>query len=214
MSLSDWMSLAVICVLGATSPGPSLAVILAVTRERGRPSGISASLGHGLGIFFYALLAATSLSYIITNHQRLFTIIQLAGALLLIWIGGRTLLGFFRQNQAPTETLTGTPTDTNLGNSFATGFVIAVFNPKISAFFASLFSQFLVHGQGLGLHVAMASLAGFIDLAAYIIIVVAVSGRHLRPLLDTYHRLLDLVLGCVLLALGLSLIFSKFIFTS
>ena len=36
MGLSDWASLALICLLGASSPGPSLIVILGNTRLYGR----------------------------------------------------------------------------------------------------------------------------------------------------------------------------------
>ena len=68
MSVSDWLSLALICILGATSPGPSLAVVLAVSRLHGRRGGYAAAIGHGLGVFFYALIAAASLSYILKQH--------------------------------------------------------------------------------------------------------------------------------------------------
>ncbi len=39
MSLADWASLALICLLGASSPGPSLIVILSNTRRYGRNAG-------------------------------------------------------------------------------------------------------------------------------------------------------------------------------
>ena len=51
MSASDWLSLALICILGATSPGPSLAVVLAVCRLHGRKAGAPLPLVMGLGCF-------------------------------------------------------------------------------------------------------------------------------------------------------------------
>ena len=63
MGLADWLSLISICLLGALSPGPSLMVILACTAENGRKAGVLASIGHGLGVFIYALAAASGLSY-------------------------------------------------------------------------------------------------------------------------------------------------------
>ena len=62
MNVSDWLSLTLVCILGAASPGPSFAVILSATRTGGRAGGLAAALGHGLGIFLYAFVAATSLS--------------------------------------------------------------------------------------------------------------------------------------------------------
>jgi len=207
MTISDWLSLTLVCILGATSPGPSLAVILAITRSGGRGSGLAASIGHGLGIFVYALAAATSLSYVLDKHLGLFNILQFAGALLLVWIGGKLLFAALRRNAA--TPVAGEPAPPKLGGSFANGFGIAILNPKIAAFFASLFSQFLAAGQDLGLHLMMALLAGFIDVAAYVLIVLLVSGKGLRNWMDRYHHLLDLLLGGMLLALGISLIVGR-----
>jgi threonine/homoserine/homoserine lactone efflux protein len=205
MSLSDWFSLALICILGATSPGPSLAVIIASTRTNGRRGGLYASLGHGLGIFIYALVAATSLSYIITNHKPAFDLLQLAGAFLLLWLGGRLFLAGMRAR--PTDT--GEVAPPRPGSSFTSGFAIAILNPKIAAFFAVLFSQFVASGQGTVFHIAMAMMAGLIDVAAYVLIVFALSGQRLRHVLDRHNNILDLLLGTLLLLLGLSLIASR-----
>ena len=156
MNTSDWLSLALICILGAASPGPSLAVVLAVSRLHGRKGGCVAAIGHGLGVFFYALIAASSLSYILKQHANLFQAVQIAGALMLIWIGGRLLTATRRRARdqpLPAPSLA-------LSHSFSQGFAIALFNPKIAAFFASLFSQYLAEGQSTMLHLAMASLAG------------------------------------------------------
>ena len=97
MSASDWLSLALICILGATSPGPSLAVVLAVSRLHGRKGGYAAAIGHGLGVFFYALIAAASLSYILKKYASLFQAMQIAGAVMLVWIGFRLLMAMRRR---------------------------------------------------------------------------------------------------------------------
>ena len=89
MGLSDWASLALICLLGASSPGPSLIVILSNTRLYGRKAGLYASIGHGLGVWL--CLAGGGNLDILTHYQMLFTLIQGAGALLLVWIGGKLL---------------------------------------------------------------------------------------------------------------------------
>ena len=74
MPLNDWASLAIICILGAFSPGPSLVVILALTATNGRNAGNIASLGHGFGIFVYALLSATGLVIALNSYQKLFVL--------------------------------------------------------------------------------------------------------------------------------------------
>ena len=198
MSLSDWLSLASICVLGALSPGPSLAVVLTVTRLRGRCGGFVAALGHGLGVFFYALMAAMSLSYILVYYVGLVQVVQMAGALVLLWIGIR-LITATRCNvdDAPLEI-----SAVALSKSFRDGFAIALLNPKTAAFFASVFSVFLDVGQSVSLNLSMASLAGGIDIVVYMTIVFIATTRRVKVTFSKYAGLNNFLLGVLLLFLG------------
>ena len=207
MSASDWLSLALICILGASSPGPSLAVVLAISRLQGRRGGYAAAVGHGLGIFLYAAIAAASLSYILKQHGHLFQIVQIAGALMLVWMGVRLLMATRRRAEnRPAET-----TRLALTQSFRHGFAIAVFNPKIAAFFASLFSQYLGEGQSTGLHLAMATLAGGIDMIVYVIVVMLATTQFAVDIFTKFASLNDLVLGIILLGFGAILLVQNII---
>ena len=57
MELAVLAQIGAVCVLGAMSPGPSLAVVLRNTVAGGRLRGVMTGLGHGIGFFLYALLA-------------------------------------------------------------------------------------------------------------------------------------------------------------
>ena len=61
MNITQWSQLILICIMGAISPGPSLAVILRNTLSGGRIQGIMSGIGHGLGITFYAVVAVSGL---------------------------------------------------------------------------------------------------------------------------------------------------------
>ena len=207
MSASDWSSLALICILGASSPGPSLAVVLAISRLQGRRGGYAAAVGHGLGIFLYASLAAASLSYILIQHGHLFQIVQIAGALMLVWMGVRLLMATRRRAEnRPAETPC-----LALTQSFRHGFAIAVFNPKIAAFFASLFSQYLGEGQSTGLHLAMATLAGGIDMIVYVIVVMLATTQFAVGIFTKFASLNDLILGIILFGFGAILLVQNII---
>jgi len=207
MSASDWLSLALICILGASSPGPSLAVVLAISRLQGRRGGYAAAVGHGLGIFLYASLAAASLSYILKQHGHLFQIVQFAGALMLVWMGVRLLMATRRgAEDRPAEA-----PRLALSQSFRHGFAISVFNPKIAAFFASLFSQYLGEGQSTGLHLAMAALAGGIDMIVYVIVVMLATTQFVVGIFTKFASLNDLILGVILLGFGAILLVQNII---
>ena len=69
MGPEEWAALAVVFMLGAMSPGPSLAVILSNTISGGRRQGIATGLGHGIGFGIYAFLAALGLATAVSMHE-------------------------------------------------------------------------------------------------------------------------------------------------
>ena len=61
MTFTEWMILALVCLAGASSPGPSLALLLRTVIMHGRKAGMVFGLAHGLGIFFYAFFLVKGL---------------------------------------------------------------------------------------------------------------------------------------------------------
>ena len=203
MLFQDWVSLAVICILGAFSPGPSLMVILSITASNGRKAGFFASFGHGLGVFIYALLSATGLSIILNTYSQLLSIVQVLGALFLLYIGIRTIRSLFLKTADSSIALS----NDMVANRFTDGFLIAIFNPKIAAFFLSLFSQFLVFRQTFIIHLSMALLAGMIDSVAYLAMVTLASTSIMLKFLSTYKKSVEVSFGLILIILSISLCF-------
>ena len=72
MDFTQWSQLALICVMGAMSPGPSLAVILRNTISGGRTQGLMSGVGHGLGITFYSVVAITGLVALLKTVPNFF----------------------------------------------------------------------------------------------------------------------------------------------
>ena len=201
MTIQEWASLAIICTLGAFSPGPSFMLILAVTVSEGRKAGISASIGHGIGVFLYALTATAGLSALLKASIMVFNLIQLMGALFLMYLGFRILKSAFKDSSqiAYKKFERGGP------NRFWDGFLIAVLNPKIAVFFLSLFSQFLIAGQSSLTYLAMAVMAGVIDTLAYLLMVILASTSWLSNFLATYKKLVEVTFGFLLCFLSASL---------
>ena len=203
MLFQDWLSLAAICILGAFSPGPSLMVILSITASNGRKAGFLSSFGHGLGVFIYALLSAAGLSIILNTYSQLLISVQFLGALFLLYIGIRTIRSLFLTTADSSKVLS----KNMMPNRFIDGFLIAIFNPKIAAFFLSLFSQFLIVGQTFIIHLGMALLAGTIDTIAYLAMVTLASTSIMLKFLSTYKKSVEVSFGLLLIMLSISLCF-------
>ena len=201
MIFHDWMYLVIVCILGAFSPGPSLMVILSITSSFGRESGIFASLGHGFAVFIYALISATGLSVLINANENLMIYIQILGAAFLLYLALRIYISLFFFEKKFSEP----DQNVKLGNHFRDGFLLAILNPKIAAFFLALFSQFLESDQTLLVHLLMAAIAGIIDTFAYIFVVFWASTAIIQKFILKNKKLIDLVFASILSFLSLSL---------
>ena len=67
-----WVQFVMICIVGAMSPGPSMALIIRNSIKFGRVSGILSSVGHALGIGIYAGISVAGLQIILINNIFLF----------------------------------------------------------------------------------------------------------------------------------------------
>ena len=76
MEFHLWLSFVVICIMGALSPGPSLALVIKNTLAGGTSQGYATAISHGLGVALYAAITATGIAVIIVKSPLIFSIIQ------------------------------------------------------------------------------------------------------------------------------------------
>ena len=100
MLFQNWLYLSLICFLGACSPGPSVVVVLGFVFSEGKKAGISASIGHGFGVFCYAFLCAIGLGYLIEIYVIFFTTLKYLGAFFLLYLAFMIIRNsFLKQKQ-------------------------------------------------------------------------------------------------------------------
>ena len=162
MSLFIWFQFALVCTIGAMSPGPSLAVVIRNNINYNRLAGIMTSIGHGLGIGVYATLAVLGLGFILQTNQTLFLLIQILGLIFLFFLG--LLFIFQKQSEEKNND------DQNQLNSFLQGFIIAIINPKIIIWFTAIYSQFISIEASIIFNLILILTASIIDALWYIIV--------------------------------------------
>ena len=79
MIFSDWLSISLICLIGAMSPGPSLLIVSYQTTSFGLKNGIIFSFAHGIGIFLYAFVTAIGIGLLVIKSPILYNGIQIVG---------------------------------------------------------------------------------------------------------------------------------------
>ena len=203
MNITQWSQLVLICIFGAMSPGPSLAVILRNTLSGGRTQGIMSGIGHGLGITFYAIVAVSGLVAIFNTIPVFFSVAQIAGSFFLIWLGGKMIISFFKKDYAANENM---PSKNSVHQGFLEGFLIAFLNPKIAAWLLALFSQFVQPEALLAEQFVLVSTVGIIDASWYCLVAfLASSGRLLKRLQHNASRI-ELGMGVLLIILAVGIL--------
>jgi threonine/homoserine/homoserine lactone efflux protein len=204
MTTAIWLTIASICLLGAMSPGPSLAVVLQQTIRGGRKTGLVAAVTHGLGIGLYALLCISGIAVMITTTPLLFTALQWLGAGYLVWIGIKGL-----RAQAQTDEALANPPTT--GSAARDGFLVVFLNPKVAVFFIALFSQVIGSDTSWLEKLVFAATAMFIDMGWYVIVALSFSNPRWLGRLQRHVVWLERAFGVVLIALAIRLLAGGFV---
>ena len=77
-------------VVVAITPGPRVFYIVARTLAGGRAEGLASSVGLGLGGLVHVFAGAIGISALVMASAEAFTLLKMAGALYLIWLGLKT----------------------------------------------------------------------------------------------------------------------------
>ena len=199
MNITQWSQLVLICIMGAMSPGPSLAVILRNTLSGGRTQGLMCGIGHGLGITFYAVVAVSGLIALFNTIPKFFSVSQIAGSFFLIWLGGKMIISFFKKDYAANENM---PSKNSAHQGFLEGFLIAFVNPKIAVWLLALFSQFVQPDALLTEQFVLVSTVGVIDASWYCLVAFLASSSILVKGLQHNASRIDLGMGILLIILA------------
>ena len=200
MSLFAWFQFALVCIVGAMSPGPSLALVIRNNISYNRLAGIMTSIGHGLGIAIYATMAVFGLGLILQTNQSLFLLIQVLGLIFLFFLG---VLFIFQKNSGE---VIDKNNDQKQINSFFQGFLIAIINPKILIWFMAIYSQFISVEANMTFNIILISTASIIDATWYIIISLIITSYGVKNFLIDKKDLIQKITGFILLIISIILL--------
>ncbi|MGF1784497.1 LysE family translocator [Photobacterium swingsii] len=202
MTLSIWFSLFIICILGAMSPGPSLAVVAKHSLAGGRLHGIVTSWAHAMGVGFYALLTLLGLAVVLKQSPTLFTAISYAGAGYLAYLGVNAL-----RSKGGIAAKLKAGKSTSLLEAARDGLMISLLNPKLALFFLALFSQFVAVGTESVSRSIIVATPLLVDGLWYTLIAIVLSRPKVLEVLRTKAQWIDRLSGVVLILLALRVVY-------
>jgi threonine/homoserine/homoserine lactone efflux protein len=199
MTLITFGQVFIVCLLGAMSPGPSMAVVIHNAIFKGRYNGILTSIGHGLGIAIYATFAVLGLGLIIETNIIIFNSLKILSIIFLIFIGMKSILNKEKLNLEKKDVKEKTI-------SFLQGFSISILNPKILVWFIAIYSQFMSVNNELIFNIYLVLIAGIVDAFWYIFLTLAVTTASALTFFQTKILLIKKIQGFLFVAIGLVLL--------
>jgi len=189
----------------ALSPGPGIFYVAARTLAGGRSEGLASSLGAAIGGFFHVVAGAVGVSALVMASAEAFTVLKLAGAVYLVWLGIKTV------REARTA-LPAAPVGVGTVRAFREGIVVEALNPKTAAFFLAFLPQFVDPSAGavwlqfLGLGLVSVTFNTAVDVA---VVLLASRARSIALGQPSLLRRLRTGAGLVIASLGVTLLLAR-----
>ena len=203
MEFGTFIKVFLVCSLGAMSPGPSWVLIINNALFKGKISGYITSIGHGLGIATYALIANLSIGVIIQSNIFFFNFIKILSIIFLIYLGYKSLTT--KTINIQEKKLTGK------FQSFLEGFSLAILNPKVLIWFIAIYSQFMSPNNELVFNFILIITAGIVDMSWYCLLVFFVVTAGLLPIIQDKILIFQRTIGSIFIAIGLALFITMMI---
>ena len=197
MRLDLWFAFVVASVLLTLLPGPNVLLIVGRTLAEGARAGFAVLAGVELGNAALVVLAMLGIGVVVAASATAFTVMKLIGAFYLLWLG-------VQQWRAPVEDGAVALRMRGAWRDVGRGFLVSATNPKVIAFFAAFFPQFLDPGRPAVPQVALMGLTWLV-LEAASGTIYACGASALRPALGSvaWRRRLNRAGGVALIGAGL-----------
>lgn len=198
-TLAILASVVVAHALAVISPGPDFAVLVRQALARGRRAGIATAAGIASGIVVHVSYGLFGLGWLLTHWPGALSLIAMAGALFLLWLGSLAL----RAQPTRLAVPRARPEAEASHRDFLIGLGTNLLNPKASLFFIALFSGLLGAPLSAALKVMLAIWLPLATFAWFAALALLLSRPALRERLHRHGWRIDRAMGAVLVALGL-----------
>ena len=200
---TGWLLFLGAALIIAVTPGPGIFYVAARTLAGGRNEGLASSLGTGLGGLVHVGAGAAGVSAVVMASAEAFTLLKIAGAVYLVWLGVKTIR---EARLAPPEV-----TVTGARRALREGILVEALNPKTAAFFLAFIPQFVDPAGSVAMQFIVLGLISVTlnTLADVVVAFMASSARTALARRPAIIRRMRQGSGLFICGLGLSLAFAR-----
>jgi RhtB (resistance to homoserine/threonine) family protein len=208
--MHDIAAFLAVAALLVVTPGADMALVSKNALLHGRRTALLTALGINAGIIIWTAAAALGVAALVRASATAFTVLKLAGAAYLVYLGLQAIWLSRRKSQPHDGRQDPGPRRIDPLSGFRQGLLSNLLNPKIAVFFTSFIPQFVSPGESVFLSSltlgAIFNLMGVVWLLVFALFVSRAGDLLRRPRVKTA---LDRLTGCVLVGFGVRLATEK-----
>jgi threonine/homoserine/homoserine lactone efflux protein len=125
-------------------PGPNVLFVISRSLMLGRAAGVGTAAGGQIGVYLQVVAVAFGVGALVERSVAIFTVIKLAGAAYLVYLGVQAI----RHRGSLREALEVAAQPRSLGRILWDGIAVGATNPKVIVFFAAVLPQFVNRSAG------------------------------------------------------------------
>lgn len=208
LTFSLWLAFLAMALAATFSPGPAVLLAVSTTLTLGARRTAYSSAGNAVGVFLVSCVAVAGVGLLFQAWPPAFTILKLAGAGYLAWLGVKQWRQAGNFGQSGQSGQASAPAGSSRAAVFRRGMLVACSNPKAILFFAAVFPQFMPPGRIDIARFLLLSLT-FVacTLVAHLSYVLLAATAGARVLSGRRMALLQRGTGVLFIALALALVF-------
>ena len=125
-------------------PGPGVLFVVGRALAHGRRTAVATAAGHAAGNYAVAACVAVGLGTLLQRSAQVFTVVKLAGALYLVFLGVQAV----RHRHSLAVAMSSAAGASDGWRALRDGFIVGVTNPKTFILFGAILPQFVNRGEG------------------------------------------------------------------
>jgi threonine/homoserine/homoserine lactone efflux protein len=125
-------------------PGPNVLFVISRSLMLGRTAGVATAVGGQIGVYTQVVAVAVGIGALVERSVALFSVIKLAGAVYLVYLGVQAI----RRRRSLRAALEQPAGAMAIARIMRDGFVVGLSNPKAIVFFVAVLPQFVDRSAG------------------------------------------------------------------
>ena len=196
--LNELLMVISITVFAVISPGADFVIVVKNSLSGSRRSGIYTAIGIATAIWIHTFYTLAGIGIVISQSLLLFSFIKIIGALYLIYLGISSIRNKDMLNKISTHKI-----GLSDWQSFQTGFITNLFNPKATMFYVSVFTQVVSITTPIFIQLFYGFFISLSCLIWFSFVSIFLNNENIKSQFLKAQKPIEIALGVILIGFGL-----------